>query len=446
MVSCEVVRPYPDRPTEGFFKFNMSFSPMASPAFGGRVSSQGIETGRVVERGLRESGAIDTEALCIVAGEKVWSVRLDMHILDDHGNLTDCCSIGAICALHHFKRPDVTISGDAVEVHSFKERDPVPLSIHHMPISISFALFHDGSLIVDPNWKEERVCQGKMTITLNAQHELCAMQKAGGVALPLQSILQASMIAQIKVNEISEAIHAALKADKLERKQAHVSSTQLMTTGVGLEEIAKQAIEDEIQAMDTDSVARSISRGLKFYQGSESLSLPDEEDIVDWDDEYCEIVEQEKMQVDGEGAKKGASSSSTSTSATPSMQTSPPPTAAPKKGPIIKQSKGPQKPVDILRAHTQGAKAKPVVATAKVNAAKPSSSSTSPSTATSSSTALQSNDEKPEGDERRVQVNRQAFERFVSSVRDKAQVQKKDYKVNKRASSRATADSDGEES
>ena len=38
-----------------------------------RPSEFAIELGRVVERGLRESRAIDTEALCLVAGEKVHS-------------------------------------------------------------------------------------------------------------------------------------------------------------------------------------------------------------------------------------------------------------------------------------------------------------------------------------------------------------------------------------
>lgn len=37
-----------------------------------RPSEGAIELGRVVERGLRESRAIDTEALCIVAGEMVF--------------------------------------------------------------------------------------------------------------------------------------------------------------------------------------------------------------------------------------------------------------------------------------------------------------------------------------------------------------------------------------
>lgn len=33
VVRCEVVEPYPDRPTEGFFVFNTEFSPMASASF-----------------------------------------------------------------------------------------------------------------------------------------------------------------------------------------------------------------------------------------------------------------------------------------------------------------------------------------------------------------------------------------------------------------------------
>lgn len=36
-----------------------------------RPSEAAVEVGRVIERGLRESRAIDSEALCILAGEKV---------------------------------------------------------------------------------------------------------------------------------------------------------------------------------------------------------------------------------------------------------------------------------------------------------------------------------------------------------------------------------------
>jgi exosome complex RNA-binding protein Rrp42 (RNase PH superfamily) len=34
---------------------------------------------------VRESRAVDMEFLCVVAGKHVWSVHVDLHILDDGG-------------------------------------------------------------------------------------------------------------------------------------------------------------------------------------------------------------------------------------------------------------------------------------------------------------------------------------------------------------------------
>ena len=47
-------------------------------------------TQTIVENGLREARAIDTEALCIVAGEKEWSIHCEIHVLDDGGNNQGC--------------------------------------------------------------------------------------------------------------------------------------------------------------------------------------------------------------------------------------------------------------------------------------------------------------------------------------------------------------------
>lgn len=73
---------------------------------------------RVVEKALRRSRAIDTEGLCIVSGEKVWQIRVDLMFLDHDGNLVDCACIAAITALLHFRRPDVTVSGEDVTIVS----------------------------------------------------------------------------------------------------------------------------------------------------------------------------------------------------------------------------------------------------------------------------------------------------------------------------------------
>lgn len=60
------------RPSEGTLRFNMEFSPMASPAFdAGRPGEAAIEAMRLLERALRDSRAVDLEALCVLAGRKV---------------------------------------------------------------------------------------------------------------------------------------------------------------------------------------------------------------------------------------------------------------------------------------------------------------------------------------------------------------------------------------
>lgn len=61
-----------NRPNEGSLRFNVEFSTMASPNFEpGRPTENANELARLIERGLRETKAVDLEALCVLAGRKV---------------------------------------------------------------------------------------------------------------------------------------------------------------------------------------------------------------------------------------------------------------------------------------------------------------------------------------------------------------------------------------
>ncbi|RLN62696.1 hypothetical protein BBJ28_00026640, partial [Nothophytophthora sp. Chile5] len=115
MQQRKIVPPFPDRPSEGFLHFAVELSPMASPSFeasasagrGAASSVAAAELARLVERGVRESRALDTEALAVVAGEKVWAITCHVHVLDHGGNLVDAASLAAIAALMHYRRPEV---------------------------------------------------------------------------------------------------------------------------------------------------------------------------------------------------------------------------------------------------------------------------------------------------------------------------------------------------
>lgn len=219
-VSCELVAPKESRPNEGIMFFNIELSPMASPAFEqGRQSELSVKLNRQLERCLRNSKCIDTESLCVVSGEKVWQIRVDVHMLNHDGNLMDAASIAAITALCHFRRPDVSIQGDEVTVYSPEERDPIPLSIYHMPISVSFSFFQQGTyLLVDPCEREERVMDGLLMIAMNKHREICSIQSSGGIMLLKEQVMRCSKIASVKVSEITELISKALENDKKARK------------------------------------------------------------------------------------------------------------------------------------------------------------------------------------------------------------------------------------
>lgn len=98
---------------------------------------------RLIERCLKDSNSIDLEALCIVPGVRVFSIRCDVTVLDYVGNICDACFLATLASLRHFRRPDVSVSGTEVTIHSIDEKEPIPLTIHHTPLSITYALFNN---------------------------------------------------------------------------------------------------------------------------------------------------------------------------------------------------------------------------------------------------------------------------------------------------------------
>ncbi|XP_051204003.1 exosome complex component RRP45B-like [Lolium perenne] len=210
-VTAQLVQPYKERPNEGTLAIFAEFSPMADPAYEpGRPGEAAIELGRVIDRGLRESRAVDLESLCVVAGNHVWSLRVDLHILDNGGNLIDAANIAALTALSTFRRPECTVGGDdgqQLTIHDPDVREPLPLTIHHLPIAVTFAYFGDGNImVVDPTFKEEAVMGGRMTVTVNSDADVCSIQKAGGEGVMPSVVMQCLRIALLKAADITNEI------------------------------------------------------------------------------------------------------------------------------------------------------------------------------------------------------------------------------------------------
>jgi len=68
-------------------------------------------------------------------------------------------------------------------------RDPLPLSISHIPICISFAFFDSGNfMLVDPTQKEQLVAEGMVHVAMNKHREVCMIETSGCVMLELEQV------------------------------------------------------------------------------------------------------------------------------------------------------------------------------------------------------------------------------------------------------------------
>lgn len=188
--------PFPDTPNSGVLTTGAELIPMAHASFeSGPPGEDAIELARVVDRGIRESGMVDVEGLCITPGEEVWMCFIDMYALDYDGNLFDAANLAAVSALK-----TAVIPG---EQYGKGENKPLPITC--TPISIT-ACKIGNTLILDPNFDEEHIATARLTVTTDDNGNFRAMQKGGRGSITLDDLSRCLDTAVEKGKEIRKII------------------------------------------------------------------------------------------------------------------------------------------------------------------------------------------------------------------------------------------------
>ncbi len=193
-VKLQTGTPFPDSQDEGVIITNLELNPIASPEFEpGPPREEAIEMARVVDRGIRESGAIDIKKLCITVGESVWIVFIDVHVLNDDGNVIDASCLAAIAALMTAIVPNEQ-QGIGTNV---------PLAMREIPVGVTIAKI-GSKLMVDPSLDEEAVCETKLTVVSSSDGSVAGMQKMGSAPFTEAEVLEAIDMAREKAAELRE--------------------------------------------------------------------------------------------------------------------------------------------------------------------------------------------------------------------------------------------------
>jgi exosome complex component RRP42 len=201
-IKIETGQPFPDVPNDGVLTVNAELVPLASPTFEpGPPNENAVELARIVDRGIRESKAIELEKLCVEPGKKVFIVFIDVYVLNHDGNLIDASAMAALAALLNTKMFNYELEGGEIKI----KPGYTPLPIRNHPIPVTFAKIND-KLILDPWLEEEQVMDARLTMTLDKDGKICAIQKGGYGYLTTQQILEAAKIALEKTEELRKVV------------------------------------------------------------------------------------------------------------------------------------------------------------------------------------------------------------------------------------------------
>ena len=195
--------PFSDVPNKGVLTVNAELVPLASPSFEpGPPGEKAVELARVVDRGIRESKAIDLEKLCVESGKLVFVVFVDIYVLNHDGNLIDASTMAALAALINTKM----FKFEVVDGEIVKKPGYNPLPIVDYPISVTFSKIGE-KIVLDAGMDEEEVMDARLTMTMDKDGNICAMQKGGGSGyFTKEEIFDAVKIALEKTAELRKLV------------------------------------------------------------------------------------------------------------------------------------------------------------------------------------------------------------------------------------------------
>lgn len=199
-VKMDIGEPYPDNPDEGSIIVTAELSPLASPEFElGPPGPWATELARIVDRGIRESKAVDFKKLCIKEGQKVWMVFIDLYPINDDGNLIDAFALASVAALMDAKYPKLVKEGDDYKVDR-SEHTSKKLDMNKIPVTVTVCMVGD-KMVLDPTSTEEKVIEARLSVAL-VDGVIHALQKGNAKGLKIEQIEKMLELAMKKEKEL----------------------------------------------------------------------------------------------------------------------------------------------------------------------------------------------------------------------------------------------------
>ena len=250
------------RPAEGRFKVTMNIGAGGKDRWLKSLErsqpTEAVLAMRLLEKIINRINVLDLESLCLVVGKVVWAIETSIVLLNYDGNLVEAASIATIASLMHFRRPDATVTPDGdIIVHSLEERSPIPLTLFHLPLCVTFQFMDSGLLrkllaenyqegwpeelvagrlrkvatgrlmITDPTEEEEEHLRNVLVVCANTYGEIVAIQSLGRISLSSsgQLLKECTRMAFERVRFVTDYLKAEIAKQEKENNSSSLPSS-----------------------------------------------------------------------------------------------------------------------------------------------------------------------------------------------------------------------------
>ncbi|DAZ97428.1 TPA: hypothetical protein N0F65_009879 [Lagenidium giganteum] len=219
-VKLETTPPKPEAPNAGVVHVAVSCCPSVSAKLAGRAAEEmNVELSQLMTRLLGSCPTVDLDKLCIVPGESVWAINIDVMVFESSGNLPDVISMAIYAALNDTIFPAVRVVGvegeeKAIEVDS----DPAAgelMDAADWPICVTLSKI-GNSFITDPAQEEELCVTAQVSVAVDPKGRVCGVQKSGAGAIDMKEMQEMIDEACARSKDLFKRLQAAIQ---LQRKR-----------------------------------------------------------------------------------------------------------------------------------------------------------------------------------------------------------------------------------
>eukprot|EP01134_Creolimax_fragrantissima_P001256 CFRG1256T1 len=214
-VSCNIIgeysTPLEEKPRDGYLVYTVQVSRTSSLSHSFTICNEKANAlHALVNETVGRERYLPLEQLCVVEGEIVWSLYVELTVLEYDGSAESACLLALVAALQDVRLPTVEVSEETGLPVPSSSR-PISLEMSGVPLALCFSVF-DGQLIADLTAEEEEIMDSRICVVIDSLGNIGKIDKTGGVAVSESQLRILLATAKHRVGSVLDMLATARQA------------------------------------------------------------------------------------------------------------------------------------------------------------------------------------------------------------------------------------------